>query len=250
MDKYIKVKEKLAALGCFAIIVPSNDPHFGEYVQPYYGIRSWYSNFTGSAGTLVITQNSDALWTDSRYFIQAVQQMKDSGVELMKIKISGTPSIPNWINSQANNYTSTAANNSTADTSTKVKVAIDKSLFSYGEYLSLVKEIEPCVVVLVDDIFNDVWSDRPKLLFNEIKLLPLEYAGESTESKYRRVVDTLGVASPFIYPIAACDEIAWLCNIRGTDIDYNPVAMSYAAVTHSGIELFVKLDCVGEELKS
>lgn len=247
MSKSQKIKDKLAALGCFAIIVPSNDPHFGEYVQPFYGVRSWYSNFTGSAGTLVITQNADALWTDSRYFIQAAQQMSSSGVELMKQGVQGTLSIPNWIKKELEAY---FQSNSNAQSNCK-KIAIDKSLFSYQEYLSLAAALAPYELELIDDMFSDVWKDRPQLQFNRVEAMPLEYAGESTQSKYRRVLEKLGVNSDtqFVYPIAACDEIAWLCNIRGTDIPYNPVTMSYATVTHKGIDLFVNLDCVESSVK-
>lgn len=283
-NKAKEIKDRLRSIGCFAIIVPSNDPHFGEYVQPFYNVRSWYSGFNGSAGTLVITTDSDALWTDSRYFIQAQEQMKESDVELMKQNTEGTLSIPNWIkkeletnllsssNTQCSSNTQGSANKQCSSNSLSssksnsvfgcTKIAIDKSLFSYQEYLSLAAELAPYELELIDDIFSYVWEERPQLHFNRVEAMPLEYAGESTANKYSRVLERLGVNSinkaindnncstPFVYPIAACDEIAWLCNIRGTDISYNPVAQSFAVITHTGIELFINLQSISLEVRS
>ncbi len=235
MDKYIQLKNKLKELDCFAMIIPSNDPHFGEYVQPYYGIRAWYSGFTGSAGTLVVTANGDALWTDSRYFVQAEEQLVGAGIELMRLKISGTPTISEWIKSKGGS---------------ECKIAIDKSLFSLLEYNSFVEEFSKESIVLVDDFFSDIWPNRPVLCFNKITALSTEYSGESTKSKYSRVVKELGVGNmQFVYPICVCDEIAWLCNIRGSDIPYNPLVQSYAAITHYGIDLFVDDSKLSEQVR-
>lgn len=111
-----------------AIIIPSNDPHFGEYTQEHYAVRAWLSNFTGSAGTLVVTENNAALWTDSRYFIEATEKIKGKGIDLMKLKMPNTPTIPQWIKSIYPNG---------------AKVAIDQALFSVSEYNSLVNSLSP-----------------------------------------------------------------------------------------------------------
>lgn len=229
------IRKELADLGCSAIIIPTNDPHFGEYTQDYYKTREWYSGFTGSAGTLVVTLNEAALWTDSRYFVQATKQLSGSGVKLMKLKMPETPTIAGWIQAQ---YPQGA------------NVAFDKSLFSYADYLSLVKELAPCKVVLIDDFISKVWRDRPALQFNTIEYLPVEYSGEETKSKYNRVVKALGTESvPFVHVVSACDEVAWFCNIRGTDIEFNPLAQSYLILTHEGIHLFVNIPSLSAPAK-
>ncbi|MEF9986600.1 MAG: aminopeptidase P family protein [Bacteroidales bacterium] len=235
-SKETLLRKKLADLGCAAIIVPTNDPHFGEYTQDYYKTREWYSGFTGSAGTLVVTTDTAALWTDSRYFVQAAKELQGGHVQLMKLKMPNTPTIEQWI---INKY------------SQGVKVAIDKALFSYDEYLNLKKSLSPCMVELINDPFNSVWIDRQPLKFNTIESLPTEYSGEKTKSKYSRVINLLGVYNaPFIYVVSACDEVAWLCNIRGTDIEYNPLVQSYAVVTNTAIHLFINIDSLSETART
>lgn len=218
-------RNKLIECGCKAMIIPTNDPHFGEYTQDYYKIREWLSGFTGSAGTLVITLEDAALWTDSRYFVQAEKELGGTGIRLMKLKMPGTPAIPEWIKGQ---YPEGG------------KVAVDKSLFSRGEYLSLESSLLPCTVELADDFLSSVWKDRPALQFNKIEYLPENYSGEDTASKHKRVIEILGIGGKsFVYVVTACDEVAWLCNIRGGDIEYNPLPQSYAVVSEEAIHLFV-----------
>ncbi|MBO5764380.1 MAG: aminopeptidase P family protein [Bacteroidales bacterium] len=228
------LRQKLSEMGVSAVIIPTNDPHFGEYTQNYYKIREWLSGFDGSAGTLVVTEKSAALWTDSRYFIQAQEQLKGSDIRLMKLKMPQTPAIWEWI---LNQYPDGG------------KVAIDRALFSYSEYEKLQQELKPCTVELVDDLFADIWENRPTLVFNPIISLDVKYAGESAKSKFNRVVEALNIKEQmFVYIVSACDQVAWLCNIRGTDIDYNPVPQSYAVVTNTAVHLFVDLNSVGDEL--
>lgn len=230
------LRGKLAERGLSAIIIPTNDPHFGEYTQNYYKIREWLSGFTGSAGTLVVTLDSAALWTDSRYFVQATQQLPMGEIKLMKLKMADTPTIAEWI---LKHYPMGE------------KIAIDKTLFSYGEYESLCKQLYPCTIELVDDFFSELWTDREELKFNDITYLDVKYSGESSVSKYERVVEALNVKGErFAYIISACDEVAWLCNIRGTDIEYNPLPQSYAIVTNNGIHLFANLDSISDEVKT
>jgi Xaa-Pro aminopeptidase len=197
-------------------------------------MREWLSGFDGSAGTLVVTEKSAALWTDSRYFIQAQEQLKGSDIRLMKLKMPQTPAIWEWI---LNQYPDGG------------KVAIDRALFSYSEYEKLQQELKPCTVELVDDLFADIWENRPALVFNPIISLDVKYAGESAKSKFNRVVEALNINEQmFVYIVSACDQVAWLCNIRGTDIDYNPVPQSYAVVTNTAVHLFIDLNSVSDEL--
>lgn len=229
------LRGKMEQMGVSAIIIPTNDPHFGEYTQNRYKTREWLSGFTGSAGTLVVTKNSAALWTDSRYFVQAASQLKGTQIRLMKIKMEGTPSISEWILSQYPRGE---------------RVAIDKSLFSYSEYLSLKASLTPCTVELTDDLFDSIWEQRPHLQFNPITYLDTKYSGESSQSKHSRIVDALNVKDErFAYIVTMCDDVAWLCNIRGTDIEYNPLPQSYAVVTNKAIHLFANLESIDEQVK-
>lgn len=228
------LRQKLSEMGVSAVIIPTNDPHFGEYTQDYYKIREWLSGFNGSAGTLVVTENSAALWTDSRYFIQAQAQLQGSNIRLMKLKMPGTPSIAEWILSQ---YPDGG------------KVAIDAALFSYSEYKTLQNELKPCTIELIEDLFSSIWTQRPPLRFNPIISLETKYAGESAKSKFNRVLEALNIKEQrFVYVVSACDEVAWLCNIRGADIDYNPVAQSYAVVNNNAVHLFVNLESLDENV--
>ena len=218
------------------MVIPTNDPHFGEYTQDYYKVRAWLSGFTGSAGTLVVTQESAALWTDSRYFEQAERELKGVDIQLMKIKMPGTPTIEQWLKERLNE-----------EAGAHLRVGIDEALFSYSEYLSLKAALAPeCEVSLIKDPFDDIWQDRPQLVFNTISHLPDGFSGEDTSSKYAGLVEKLSTClvanSRFAYMVTACDEVAWLCNIRGTDVEYNPVAQSYAVVTEDGIHLFAAKD--------
>ena len=182
------------------------------------------SNFTGTAGTLVVTIDSAALWTDSRYFVQATKQLEGTGITLMKQKMKGTPTIHQWLK------TNLASGSG---------VLLNSSLFTKSEYDSFEQELFPNVVVLANDFMSDVWNDRAELKFNDIESLPLSISGESIESKFNRIKECLNIPTEFVYPIIACDEVAWLCNIRGTDIDYNPLVQSYAAITNQGVKLFI-----------
>lgn len=256
-----KLRELLAARGLHAMIIPTNDPHFGEYTQDYYKVRAWLSGFTGSAGTLVITLKSAALWTDSRYFVQAERELQGVDIQLMKIKMPGTPTVEGWIKETLAIEAGSVAGDDNASgfakNEVKFAVAIDEAIFSYNEYLSLKNGLAPeCNLVAVKDPFDDIWQGRPQLAFNTISHLPVGFTGEDTSSKYAGLVEKLSSCLPansnprFAYMVTACDEVAWLCNLRGTDVEYNPVAQSYAVVTEEGIHLFAAQEKLEQEAKS
>ena len=218
------LRNLLAEQDISAMIIPSNDPHFGEYVPDYYKTIEWLTGFTGEAGTLVVAQESAALWTDSRFFVQAEAQLQGTGVQLMKLKVEGTPSIQQWLKE----------NLEEGDI-----VAMDEELFSYQEYSSMVDELSPLTPSLIEDPFDVIWEDRPSLQFNPIRYVDETITGESVASKHSRLVDRLSGPVPFAYIVTALDEICWLCNIRGTDVEYNPLVLSYAVVTPENIHLFL-----------
>ena len=227
------VRAMLADKGADAVIIPSNDCHFGEYVPDYFKVRAWLSGFDGSAGTLVVTAAKAALWTDSRYFIQAARQIEGTGIELMKLKIAGTPSIAQWLHTQ-----------------NVAKVIVDGDLFSRQEFLSLTKELSPATLQAVDDPFRDIWTDRPALVSRPIVNMPEKISGKSVAEKRRAVAEKLGCKGRFAYILSACDEIMWLCNIRGEDIEYNPVALSYCVLTEDCIHLFCHLESLTAQART
>lgn len=218
-----------------AFIVPSCDPHFGEYIQDHFKCLEWISGFNGSAGTVALTINDAALWTDSRYFIQAEEQLHGSGIELKKMRMPGTESVEKWLTDRLEKG---------------AKVGVDANLFSLAEFNSLKEELFPLELVMCQDPFEIVWDGRPALYSNEATLLDETYSGESISSKHRRVVDAIGCSSDFIYLVSVCDDIAWLCNLRGSDIEYNPLVLSYAAVTRDCVILFAAKSAISAELSA
>lgn len=227
------VRTMLADKGADAVIIPSNDCHFGEYVPDSFKVREWLSGFDGSAGTLVVTARKAALWTDSRYFIQAARQLEGSDIELMKLKVAGTPSIAQWLHSQ----------NVSA-------VIVDGDLFSRQEFVSLTRTLAPASLTAVGDPFRDIWTDRPAIVSKPIVNMPESISGASVVDKRRAVASRLGCEAPFAYIVNACDEIMWLCNIRGEDIEYNPVALSYLVMTEDCIHLFCHLDSLAAQARA
>ena len=215
-----------------AMIIPSTDPHFGEYIPEHYKALEWLSGFTGEAATLVVTQKDAALWVDSRFFIQAAAQLEGSGIEMMRLKVEGTPSIADWLKARLE-----------ADDI----VAMDEDLFSYSDYMEMMDSLSPLSPALIEDPFDKVWKDRPALQFNPVRYVDETVSGESVSSKHRRLVEKLKGPVPFAYIVTALDEVAWLCNIRGTDIEYNPLPLSYAVVTEECVTLFLRQEMLEHE---
>ena len=232
METANTIRERLAALrawmrtqGIDAFIVPSNDPHFSEYVAPHWGCRAWISGFDGSAGTVVVTAEQAALWTDSRYFLQAEAQLQGTGIELQRLALPDTPTIPEWLNAvQA------------------ARVGVDGLLFSKSAFDRLQQELGGFGITLssTEDPFDTIWTDRPALPKQPARLLAPEYSGETALSKQERI----RAAQPdgAVRLIAVLDEIAWTLNLRGRDIEYNPLTVSYLAIEPSQSLLFIDRD--------
>jgi Xaa-Pro aminopeptidase len=230
-DRVEQMRKYLKENNLFGIIIPSNDPHFGEYIQDYYKCREWISGFDGSAGTVVITLEEAALWTDSRYFIQAESQLKGSGIVLKKMKMPGTETIEQWLIQRFRNDS---------------KIGIDAKLFSINDYKNLRENIKPFELELLEDPFIEIWPDRPARIKNKIILFDIEHSGEDTNSKHNRLNLLIGCKTDFSYIVTACEESAWLCNIRGSDVEYNPLPMLYAIVERNKIRLFCNLETVSK----
>ncbi len=218
------LKSWLAKRQYDAVIVPSNDPHFSEYVANHWKCREFITGFTGSMGTAVITNQQMALWTDSRYHIQAENQLNGTDYQLQRIPLPETPSIETWL----------------GNTLGKGRVAIDGKLFSVNEYQRLKKALGALELCMAGDPFSEIWEDRPALPCSPSFLLDVEYAGESAESKIKRLKEKLENQASGIYLMAALDDIAWLLNLRGSDIDYNPLSVAYAALDDHTLHLFIE----------
>lgn len=206
-----------------ALIIPSTDPHNSEYTPDHWKVREWVSGFNGSAGTVVITKNSAALWTDSRYFIQAEKQLEDTPIELMKDGVEGTPSIINWLESKLEK----------GDTVAFVGEMVSISLF---------EEWAACDTLnfqAVEDPFNYLWRERPTSECNPMRIHYEHLAGESVDSKLTRIRETIGLTEGAYLLMNDLSEIAWTLNLRGNDVMYNPVFLSYLLVYSQGAILFV-----------
>lgn len=217
----------MEARGMSAFLAPSTDPHCGEYIPERWQTRRWLSGFNGSAGTVVVTRNDAALWTDSRYFLAAEEQLRGTGIRLMRDGLPGTPSAAEWLAEQLP-AGSTAGVDGTVNTVTAVEALRDE-LAAMG--IGLCTEHDPAA---------DLWIDRPAVPENPVTLQPLELAGESCRSKLERLRQATRQRQAGALMLSALDEIAWTLNLRGTDVPCNPVFVSYLLVETEGpVTLFV-----------
>lgn len=219
-----------------AFIIPSNDPHMSEYTPAHWQCRQWISGFNGSAGTAVVTLEKAALWTDSRYFLAAGQQLEGTPFTLMKDGLSDTPSIGTWL----------------AETlSENAKAGIDGSLCTPAMLKMLESELSPRGISaeLCEDPFNEVWNNRPELPTDKIEVHPLKYAGESAADKIHRLLGKARENSCDAMLLTALDEIAWTLNLRGNDVECNPVFVSYLLLSDRQNVLFVNPAKVSDEVR-
>ena len=212
-----------------AFIFPSTDPHNGEYVPDHWKCREWISGFNGSAGTAVVTLNEAALWTDSRYFIAAAEQLEGTGFELMKEGLEDTPSISKWLGRKL------SFNGGNC-------VGVDGMVMSANDTGNLISELrkEGGITVRTNfDPFAEIWEGRPEIPLNPIEIQPLEYAGESAESKLERIRQAIRARHSCGILVSTLDDIAWTLNLRGTDVHCNPVFVSYLLLNEDTTTLFV-----------
>ncbi len=238
-----KIRERVALLRTFmqekgirAFIVPSTDPHSGEYVPEFWESRKWISGFTGSAGTAVITDEQGGLWTDSRYFLQAASQLEDTGIMLFKDRLPETPSVAEWLGSVL----------SPGD-----KVGIDGWVNATAETENLQKQLQVYGLLLVstEDPFQGIWKDRPSLPLNPPFILPLSYAGKSCTEKLAEIREQIHLNHADAILLSALDEIAWTLNLRGSDVHCNPVFVSYLFVTDTTTTLYILPEKITPEIK-
>ena len=215
-----------------AFIFPSTDPHQGEYIPDHWKGREFISGFNGSAGTAVVTMTSAALWTDSRYFLAAEQQLKGTGFQLMKLKMEGTPTIAQWLNSEI------AAGGSPAST----EVGIDGWCSSANSVKELTADLrkEGGLTLRTNlDPLKTIWSDRPAIPENPVEIFPMKYAGESTRDKIARIRKALRERHADGMLMSALDDIAWTLNLRGTDVHCNPVFVAYLLISSNDVTIYI-----------
>lgn len=239
------INERLVALrrwmkenALTAFIFPSSDPHNSEYVADHWKTREWISGFSGSAGTAVVTLQHAALWTDSRYFIAAAKELAGSEYQLMKERMAGTPSISEWLASELAEYENPI-------------VGVDGSVNTYADVADLKQSLATKGNMLVrctDDPMDVLWHDRPVIPNNKVCLHPLKYAGETTESKLSRIRESLVKQGADGLLVTALDEIAWVLNLRGSDVHCNPVFVSYLLISSNNATLYINREKLSEDV--
>lgn len=209
-----------------AYIVPSTDPHQGEYIPERWQCRQWLSGFTGSAGTLVVTQFFAGVWTDSRYFIQAEEELKGSGVELVKLVIPHTPEFIDWLK---NNLPP------------KSRVGVDAWTVSSALYQSMNEAFRMADIELSGDydLPGKIWKDRPDLPIDPVFEHSVEYAGVDRSEKLAKIRQVMQQHNADYHLVCSLDDIAWTLNLRGKDVDYNPVFVSYLLIGREDACLFL-----------
>ena len=209
--------------GINAFITPSTDPHSGEYVPEHWKSRRWLSGFTGSAGTAVVTPNQAALWTDSRYFIQATQQLKGTGMALMKEKIENTPTVAEWLGSVLPTG-ATVAVDGWVNTASDVE-DLRGELLAFG--LNLRTDLDP---------YREIWTDRPAPPMSKAFIQGLEYAGERATSKIARIRQAIGSNAIIL---SMLEEVAWTLNLRASDVECTPFVLGYVLITPTDTLLYI-----------
>ncbi len=223
-----------------AFIFPSTDAHQSEYVADHWQGRAWISGFNGSAGTAVVTMHSAALWTDSRYFLAAEEQLQGTEYQLMKLKIEGTPTIAEWLGKEL------------ADERAP-EVGVDGMVNSYNETVALISDLrkEGGITVRTNfDPLNEIWTGRPAIPARPVEIQPLQYAGETAASKISRIRKALRQLHADGMLVSALDDIAWTLNLRGTDVHCNPVFVSYLLISSDQVSLYVDGEKLTEEVKA
>jgi len=230
------LRELMQRLNVSAVIIPGTDPHHSEYPATHWKFREWLTGFTGSNGTAVVTPTEAALWTDSRYFLQAEEQLEGTGIEMVKENVEGEPSINEWI---------------LQHTGDDAIVAIDGRLFTAAEANQLERFCGENGLMLATEFYpqDKIWDDRPERPDGPAMVHALEYAGEDVDSKIERTLDVIEEQGAESMLITALDDIAWLFNIRGNDVAFTPVVIAYAYISRRERDIFIDPAKVTDEVK-
>jgi Xaa-Pro aminopeptidase len=234
-DRIASLRAAMQQCGVAACIVPTADPHLSEYLPAHWQTREWLSGFTGSAGTLVVTPDFAGLWTDSRYFSQAERQLADSGIALMKLGVPHTAEHLDWLCERLR----------TGD-----RVACAADMLSLSAERSMREQLALHGAALIeDDLPAKIWNERPPLPHAPIYEHPLDYAIRTRAEKLADARKTMQRVGASHHIVSALDEIAWVLNLRGSDVEYNPVFLSHLLIDTHGATLFVDADKLGATLQ-
>ena len=222
-QRIAKLRQLMKEKGIDLYIIPTSDFHQSEYVGSYFEARHYMSGFTGSAGTLVVRENEAYLWTDGRYFIQAEKELAGSGIELMKMRTPGVPTIKEYIEKHPD------------DT-----IGFDGRVMAYHEcqFTNHIKANE--------DLVDLIWDNRPELSHEEVYLYDTKYCGVSRKEKLEIIRKEMKDAKYHL--VTTLDDIAWIFNIRGNDVLCNPVALAYALIDQQGATLYLRKEAVCQEV--
>ena len=237
-----KLREVMRREHLSAFIFPSTDAHQSEYVADHWQGRAWISGFNGSAGTAVVTMRSAALWTDSRYFIAAEEQLRDTEFQLMKLKVEGTPTISDWIASELSQNEDECR-----------EVGLDGMVNSYNDTMALSSDLRKAGGITVRTNFDpleQIWMNRPAIPENPVEIQSLNFAGETVDDKIQRIRKALREHHADGILVSALDDIAWTLNLRGTDVHCNPVFVSYLLISSDQVSLFVNPKKISSEVKA
>lgn len=236
-EKINALRKAMKAHGIYAYIVCTEDFHGSEYVGAHFMLREFLSGFTGSAGTLVVTETEAALWTDGRYFIQAAEQLCGSGIALMKSGAEGVPTIYKYLAEKMPEGSVLGFDGRTVRAN--MARALERELSAKKVTLSA-----EC------DLGGEVWTDRPPLSAGPVYVLPEKYAGVSRSEKLKNIREKMAAAGADHYAVTALDEIAWTLNLRGNDVEYNPVFLAYMMIGADKAELYANAAIFGGEIIS
>lgn len=232
------LREEMRREHLSAFIFPSSDPHNSEYVPSRWEGRKWISGFDGSAGTAVVTLHSAALWTDSRYFLAAEEQLAGTEFQLMRERVEGTPSIAEWIATEIEGAEST-------------EIGVDGMCMTYAECSDLKTDLNHNGGITVRtnlDILDRIWTDRPSVPLNPVSIQPIEYAGESCHDKLGRIRSSLLRRGAGGMLMTQLDDIAWTLNLRGTDVHCTPVFVAWLIVAEEVAVLYIKDEKLSPEV--
>ena len=230
------LREEMRRLNVDAVIIPGTDPHQSEYICDHWKFRDWISGFTGSNGTAVVTLDHAALWTDSRYFLQAEIELEDSGFVMMKENMGNDPTIHEWLQQVLEEDS---------------VIAIDGRLYSAQAANQLERFCGENGFMLATEFYpaDKIWTDRPARPSEPAFVHDVQYAGEEANAKIERLLKVLEDNEATAMLVTALDDIAWLLNLRGNDVDFTPVAIAFAFISHDNKELFIDENKVTDEVR-
>lgn len=232
-----RLREEMKKYGVNAYLITTDDFHASEYVGDYFKCREYISGFDGSAGTLVITETEAGLWTDGRYFLQAEEQLAGSGITLYKMGEEDVPTVPQYLKKMLKRGACLGYDGRTVTA-------------SYAEHLKEQLKEKKIKFEETMDLVGNIWEERPEMSAEPVWLLDTEYAGKTRSDKLNELREEMKKSEADVFLLASLDDIAWLYNIRGNDIAYNPVALAYTMVWKERAVLYVQQKAVTEELKA